>query len=67
MKTERHQFNYNVLASYRGEIVFIWSTNEFLISLLLTLCYQGLKWGRSQLHGFVLPDGQVLVCPLREK
>lgn len=67
MKMERHWFNYNVLASYRGEIVFIWSTNEFLISLLLTLCCQRLKWGRSQLHGFVLPDGQVLVYPLRER
>lgn len=66
MKTERHQFNYNVLASYRGEIVFIWSPNEFLISLLLTLCYHGLKWGSSQLHGFALPDGQLLVLLLRE-
>lgn len=67
MKMERHQFNYNVLASCWGEIVFIWSPNEFLISLLLTLRYQGLKWGSSQLHGFVLPDGQVLVPLLREK
>jgi len=67
MKTERHQFNYNVLASYRGEIVFIWSPNEFLIILLLTLCYLELKWGSSQLHGFVLPDGQVFVPLLREK
>lgn len=61
MKTEQRQFNYNVLASYRGEIVFIWSANEFLISLLLTRCYQGHKWGSSQLHGFVVPDGQALL------
>lgn len=66
MKTEKHQFNYNVLACYRGEIVFIWRLNEFLISLLLTWCYLGLKWGSSQLHGFVLPDGQVFVPLLRQ-
>lgn len=66
MKTERHQFNYNVLACYWGEIVFIWRLNEFLISLLLTWCYLGLKWGSSQLHGFVLPDGQVFVPLLRQ-
>lgn len=67
MKTTRHQFNYNVLVSYPGEIVFIWSPNEFLISLLLTLRYLGLKWGSNQLHGFVLPDGQEFAPPLREK
>lgn len=43
MKTEEHQFNYNVLTYYQGEIVFIWSSNEFLITLLLTLHYWGLK------------------------
>lgn len=66
MKMERHQFNYNVLVCYRGEIVFIWRLNEFLISLLLTWCYLGLKWGSSQLHGFVLIDGQVFVPLLRQ-
>lgn len=67
MKTERHQFNYNVLASYRVEFVFIWSPNEFLIRLLLTLCYHGVKWESSQLLGFVLTDGQVFVPLFREK
>lgn len=66
MKTERHQFNYNVLDCYWGEIVFIWRLNEFLISLLLTWFYLRLKWGSSQLHSFVLPDGQVFVPLLRQ-
>lgn len=67
MKMERHQFNYNVLASYRGEIVFICSTNELLISLFLTMCCQRLKFRKSDLHGCVLPDGQVLVYPLKQR
>lgn len=67
MKTEQRPFNYNVLVPYHGEIVFIWSANEFLISLLLTRRYQGHKWGSSQLHGFVLPDGQALVRLPRDK
>lgn len=67
MKTQEHQFNYNVLTYYQGEIVFIWSSNEFLITLLLTLHYWGLKRGRSQLDGCVFPDGQVFAPLLREK
>lgn len=66
MKTEKHQFNYNVLISYQAEIVFIWRLNEFLISLLLTLHFMGLKWESSQLHVFVLSDGQTLVPLLGE-
>lgn len=55
MKTERRRFNYNVLAPYRGEIVFIWSPNEFLISLLLTWRYQGHKWRKQPITWLCSP------------
>lgn len=69
MKTVRHNFNYNVLTPYHEEAVFIWNLNEYLISLLLTLCYIGLERGRRQLQDLQDSDGQVFVPSLvdREK
>lgn len=67
MKTATAQFNYYALTFYHGEVVFIWNPNEFLISLLLTLGYMGLKWESRQLRGFVSLDGQEFGLPLTDK